>query len=203
MGIKSAYECAMERVDGLGEADAEEKAKWKYIPEGERLAARYLKNECDLARELAKYEPLARKYVTDGAAETLIRNIDLPRSEFLKANTKRAMEGIRIVKGNSKALEGIFDKIRYITNHFEQDGARQRKQAYETLKNDFQARVQRALQQQTGVSLELNVNVEHQPQFQEEWRRLLVQLDALLGKGGTSEAALFSILFDDGREGAP
>jgi len=32
---------------------------------------------------------------------------------------------------------------------------------------------------------------------------VLVQLDALLGKGSTSEAALLSILFDDGREGAP
>ena len=32
---------------------------------------------------------------------------------------------------------------------------------------------------------------------------VLVQLDALLGKGGSLEGALLSILFDDGREGAP
>lgn len=176
--IKSAFECAMERVEGLGEASAEDKVKWKHVPEGEKLAARYLKNECNLARELAKYEPVARRYVTDGATETLIRNIDLPRSEFLKVNTERAMEGIRVLRGDNTALESVLDRIRYVINHFEQDGAQQRKQAYEALKSDFRARIERALQQRTGISLEMNVDVEREPQFQEEWRATLAQLDS-------------------------
>ena len=41
--IKSAREIAMEKVEKLEEATDEERLRWKYIPEGERLGARYLK----------------------------------------------------------------------------------------------------------------------------------------------------------------
>ena len=43
--IKSAREIAMEKIDKLGEPTEEERLEWKYLPEGEKLAARYLKNE--------------------------------------------------------------------------------------------------------------------------------------------------------------
>jgi len=41
--IKSAREIATEKVDKLGEVTDEERLRWKYTPEGEKLAARYLK----------------------------------------------------------------------------------------------------------------------------------------------------------------
>ena len=41
--IKSAHEIAMEKVAKLGEATEEERLRWKYVPEGEKLAASYLK----------------------------------------------------------------------------------------------------------------------------------------------------------------
>ena len=176
--MKSAFERAMEKVSELGEASAEEKARWKYGPEGERLAARYLANECSLAGEMGKYEPLARKYATAGAAEALIRNIDLPRSDFLKVNTEKAMEGIKTLESDEAGVEKVFGKISYVLNHFQQDGERQKKQAYEALKGDFQARVERALQRQGGVPQGMNVDVERQPQFQEEWRATLAQLNS-------------------------
>ncbi len=39
--IKSAREIAMEKIDKIGEPSEEERLEWKYIPEGEKLAARY------------------------------------------------------------------------------------------------------------------------------------------------------------------
>jgi len=54
--IKSAMEIAMEKVEKLGEATEEERLKWKYVPEGERLAARYLKQNLNLLAELGKYD---------------------------------------------------------------------------------------------------------------------------------------------------
>ena len=41
--IKSALEIAMEKIEKLGEPTEEERLKWKYVPQGEELAARYLK----------------------------------------------------------------------------------------------------------------------------------------------------------------
>ncbi len=40
--IKSAREIAMEKIDKLGEPTEQERMEWKYLPEGEKLAARYL-----------------------------------------------------------------------------------------------------------------------------------------------------------------
>ena len=77
--IKSALEIAMEKVEKLGQATEEERLRWKYVPEGEKLATIYLKEECNLVAELGKYEAQAAKYVVEGASEILIRNINLPR----------------------------------------------------------------------------------------------------------------------------
>jgi len=79
--IKSALEIAMEKVDKLGEATEEERLKWKYVPEGEKLAARYLKQNLNLLAELSQYEEKARKHVTEGAQDILVRNINLPRRD--------------------------------------------------------------------------------------------------------------------------
>ena len=65
--IKSALEIAMEKVEKLGKATDEERLKWKYIPEGGKLAARYLKQGCNLVVELSQYQENVRKYIIDGA----------------------------------------------------------------------------------------------------------------------------------------
>lgn len=176
--MKSAYERAMERVQGLGEASAEEKAQWKYAPQGEALAVRYMKEKFDIAKEITTLEPLARKYVVKSAFQSFISNIELPRSINIKDSTGTALEGIRNLKKDNNALEGVLGKIKYILDHYEKDGALQREQAYQSLKQDFQERIQRAMQQQTGASMPVNIDVEREPQFQQEWRATLNQLDS-------------------------
>ena len=176
--MKSAYERAMERVQGLGEASAEEKAQWKYAPQGEALAVRYMKEKFDIAKEITALEPLARKYVVKSAFQSFISNIELPRSINIKDSTGTALEGIRNLKKDNNALEGVLGKIKYILDHYEKDGALQREQAYQSLKQDFQERIQRAVQQQTGASMPVNIDVEREPQFQQEWRATLNQLES-------------------------
>ncbi len=176
--MKSAYERAMERVQGLGEASNEEKAKWKYAPQGEAFAARYMKGKFDLALELAQLDPLAQKYVISAAFQSVLSNIEIPRTKEMKANTETALEGMRSLKKDKNTLESVMGKIKYILNHYEQDGAHQREQAFQQLKQDFQARVQNAVQQQMGTSMPIEVDVERQPQFQQEWRATLVQIES-------------------------
>ena len=50
--IKSAREIAMEKVAEMGEVTEEERLGWKYVPEGEKLAARYMNQDINLAAEL-------------------------------------------------------------------------------------------------------------------------------------------------------
>ena len=75
-------------------------------------------------------------------------------------------------------MENIYSKLRSIFKHYAEQGEQQRKQAYAGLKAEFEAKVKQAMQQQLGPVVGMKIDVERQPQFQEEWRRLQIQLDS-------------------------
>lgn len=178
--IKSAREIAMEKIEKLGETTEEERLKWKYVPKGEELAAKYLKEDCNLVAELSQYQENARKYVVGGAAEVLIRNISLPKNnnDVVKRNNKRAMDGLKNLKSDKARIENVYSRIRYLFNHYAEQGEQQRKQAYESLRTEFEAKIQQAVQQQLGSLTGVKVDVEKQPQFQQEWRKVQTQLNS-------------------------
>lgn len=176
--IKSAHEIAMEKIEKLGEVTDEERLKWKYVPEGEKLASRYIKKDFNLATELSQYEENVRGYILKGAEDILIRNINLPKSDLAAKNNKRAMDGLKNLKSDKVGVENVYSKIRQIFSHYTEQGEQQRKQAYESLKAEMQAKMQQAVQQQLGASMKVNIDVERQPQFQEEWRGIQAQLDS-------------------------
>ncbi len=176
--IKSAYEIAMKKAEKIGEATDEERLRWKYVPEGEKLAARYIEQDCNLMAEMGQYQGAVRQYVVEGAGEVLARNINLPQDDSVKRNNTRAMDGLKIVKSDKVSVENVFSKIRQVFNHYVGQGEQQRKQAYESLKAEFEAKMKQAMQQQLGSVAGVNIDVERQPQFQEEWRKMRTQLDS-------------------------
>ena len=176
--IKSALEIAMENLEKLGEATEEERLKWKYIPEGEQLAVKYLKENCNLVADLSQYQGDVKKYIIEGVAEVLIRNINLPMDDVAKRDTKKVMDGLKTMKSDKVSVENIYSKIRYLFKHYEEQGEQQREQAYQSLKVDFEANVQQAMQQQLGSLMGARIDVEKQPQFQQEWRKIQTQLNS-------------------------
>ncbi len=176
--IKSALEIAMEKVEKLGEATEEERLKWKYVPQGEQLAARYLKEDCNLVAELSQYQENVRKYIMEGAANIIIRNISLPKNDAAKGNNRRAMDGLKTLKSDKASVENVYSRIRSLFKHYAEQGEQQRKQAYQSLKTEFEAKIQQALQQQLGSLIGMKIDVERQLQFQQEWRKLQTQLDS-------------------------
>ncbi len=176
--IKSAREIAMEKINKLGEPTEQEILEWKYIPEGEKLAARYLKQDAQLSEELAKYDKKAAPYVIRGVNNILIKNITLPANEGAQRTNKLAMEGIKSLKTDKSRTEAILKQFQQIFNHYTGQGEQQRNQAYAALKADFQAKVEQALRQQMGGNTAgIRIDIEKQPQFQEEWRKMKAQLD--------------------------
>jgi len=175
-GIKSAIEIAMEKVEKLDKATEEERLRWKYIPEGEKLAVKYLKQDCNLVVEMSRYEENIAKYVIEGASDILIRNISLPKNDLAKSNNRKAMDGLKNLKSDKVGVENVFSQIRRVFNHYVEQGEQQRRQAYESLKTECEANIQQVIQQQMG-SVEIKIDVERQPQFQEEWLKIQAQLD--------------------------
>ncbi len=176
--IKSAAEIAREKAEKIDKPTDEERLKWKYVPEGEKLAAKYLKQNLNLVAELGNYDKKVLGYIKDGASEILVRHINLPRSDLARKTNKKAMEGLKTIKSNKVSVENIFSKMRNIFKHYTEQGEQQRKQAYAQLKAEFETRVRQAMQQQLSPLMGMKIDVEKQPQFQEEWRRLQIQLDA-------------------------
>lgn len=176
--IKSAREIAMEKIERLGKATDEERLRWKYVPEGEKLAARYLKQDCNLVFELSQYEETVRRYIIEGAGDILIRNINIPKDDLAQKYNKRVMDGFKNLKNDKVAVENVYSKMRRIFNHYVEQGDQQRGQAYESLKAELEAKMQQAAQQQLGSLIKTKIDVERQPQFQEEWRRIQSQLES-------------------------
>ncbi len=175
--IKSAREIVEEKIKELGEPTEEERLRWKYVPEGEQLSARYLRQDVNLSDEIGKYDEKARQYLTEGATEVLLRNIKLPQTDADKKSNRRAMEGIKALKKNKVAVENVFSQMRRVFEHYQGQGEQQQKQAYEALKADFAAQVQAAIKQQYGTLGDVNLDIESQPQFQEEWRKMQARLN--------------------------
>ena len=176
--IKSAREIAMEKVKQMGEATEEERLKWKYVPQGEELAARYLKEECSLLTELGQYPENVRAFIIEGTNGVLIRNINLPKDDSDKKTNRKALDGLKMLKSDKVSVENTYSQIRNIFNHYAEQGEQQKKQAYESLKVEIEARMQQEIQQQMGTFSGIKIDVEKQPQFQHEWRKILAQLDA-------------------------
>src|SRR3972149_3592178 len=177
--IKSAAEIAREKLEKISAPTEAERLKWKYAPEGEKLAARYLREETvNLAAEIKTFDDKARPFVTAGINEVLQRNISLPRGEVARKTNKKAMDGLKALKTDKAALENIFSRMRHVLDHYGQEGAQQKKQAYDALKAEFEAKVRQAIRQKTGVNANIKVDVEKQPQFLDEWQRLQAQMEA-------------------------
>jgi hypothetical protein len=88
------------------------------------------------------------------------------------------MDGLKLIKKDKTAVENVFSKIRYIFNHYAEQGEAQKKAAYEQVKEEFAMKLQQALQQQGAAARVNNIDIERQPQFQEEWRKMLIRLDS-------------------------
>jgi hypothetical protein len=176
--IRSAREIALEKAEQIGEATEEERLQWKYLPEGEKLAAKYLKEDANMTVELRQYDGEAKKCVVRGAMDVLTRNLNLPHGDADKKNNRRIMDGVKLLKNDKVGLENIYSKIRFLFNHYAEEGEQQRQQAYQSLKADMEAKFQQAMQQQMGPMMGAKLDVEKQPQFQQEWRKMMVQFDA-------------------------
>jgi hypothetical protein len=175
--MKSAWERALEKVEGMGKLTEDEAKHIEYLPAGNRLAAKYLENtEFDLNAELTKYKGTsARKHIIQGAEEIFVRNITLTYHEKAKQTTRRAMAGIKILKENKGQLDAIYERIENLLNYYEQA----RQQTFTQFKQGFEAKLQStaaALQQKRGDATSLEAEL--QQQFQQEWHKISSQLDA-------------------------
>ena len=171
--IKSALELALERAERYGKASKEEMAAAKYQEQGRQLAVKFLKGEGDLPADLKSLAPEAREAARTAVKEVFLRNVGVPRNDEVDERLELALEGLMQVAVNPKEMARFKADLQQLLVQFLQ----YRNNALQQLKARFSAGVgqmQRAMEAQ--YRQKVKVEVEQLPQFQEEWRRFLGQL---------------------------
>jgi hypothetical protein len=171
--IKSALELALEKAERYGKASKEEMAAAQSQEQGRQLAVKFLKGEGDLAAELQNLAPETREAARTAVKEVFLRNIALPRNNEEDDRQDRALEGLVLVAAHPKEMARFRNEVRQLLQQFLQ----YRQNALQQLKARFSqglGQMQRAVEAKFGQGVRLEV--EHLPQFQEEWRRFFGQL---------------------------
>ncbi len=171
--IKSALELALEKAERYGRASKEELTRDQYRDQGRQLAVNFLRNGVDLDAALAGLTAAAQPEARTAIKEVLLRNIILPRNGEVDPRMAQALEGLLLVAQDRKAMARQKAELEQMLQNFLQV----RSNAFQQLKARFGAgigQMQRALEAQ--MRQRVNLEVEHLPQFQEEWRKFQGQL---------------------------
>ncbi|MFC1935731.1 hypothetical protein ACFLX9_03095 [Chloroflexota bacterium] len=174
--IKSAIEIAMEKAAQIGELAPEEAQRLKWVPEGERLAARYLEGATDLREALVSIDRSAIPHVLKGLLTILLRRLELSRNDVVAATNKRILETLRVLCEDRKALEEIIARVAYVEEQFAGYGRQQIEASYQKLKEKVTFQIQQQLRQQ-GMTGTVQVDVTSMPEFQAQWRAAMADME--------------------------
>ncbi|MCL2678962.1 MAG: hypothetical protein FWF18_01515 [Dehalococcoidia bacterium] len=176
--IRSAREIAMAKIAAMEEATESDRLKWKYVPDGEQMALRFINEGQEITSALAALPEAARRYAASGAENVLLSNIQVPRNETIAARNNLAMDGMVALKMDKAAVTDLLNRLKQILEHYVGQGAEQRQRTYETLKQQYEARLKQAADKLgAGHDEALGISVETLPQFKEEWRHVSSQME--------------------------
>lgn len=163
----------------LEEPDEEQKLEWELEPKGRRLAGMFLKGQGAPFTAIENEPTDRRAYLVKGMMETLVSNLQLPKSDAVNFTNDKVAEGIqRLFQGRPEVKE-LLERIKYVTDQYRQFGMPQREQAFAQLKAQFENQVMGAMARQMGQQPQgMQVNVETMPEFQQQWLAVSSQMDS-------------------------
>jgi hypothetical protein len=176
--IKSTMDMVMERAARMAAAEGPVGSD-DLEKEGMRAAAAYLRGESvDLAGLVAAKPPAAQGPFRSGVVQAMLRNIFLPREVEQQAGAELAMNGLVLVGRGSGELLAVFGEMKKLLDQYLQH----RQQYREQLEGHFaqqMAQLEATMAQKTGMAMKLKPS--QHPKFQEEWQRILTQLNDQYG----------------------
>jgi hypothetical protein len=176
--IKSTMDMVMERAARMAAAEGPVGGD-DLEKEGMRSAAAYLRGEpVDLAGLVAAKAPAAQGPFRSGVVQAMLRNIFLPREVEQQAGAELAMNGLVMVGHGSGELLAVFGEMKKLLDQYLQH----RQQYREQLEGHFaqqMAQLEATMAQKTGMAMKLKPS--QHPKFQEEWQRILTQLNDQYG----------------------
>jgi hypothetical protein len=171
--IKSTLEMVLERAAKMAEdaPSVDENEETKKL--GMRLAAEFLGGKLtNLRAELEKNAPETQAHIRYGMAQTLLRNVVLPRDELLQEASRQALAGILKLSGNSGDIGAICGELGQILDQYDQHKEQSTEQLNDAIKAQLQQQFMAA-----GQEMPDSVNPSMHPQYAEELSKMLTALN--------------------------
>lgn len=178
--IKSTMDLVMERAARIGKASREELQQDDAKKKGIQLAVDFLEGRLDrLFDSIDGHEPAMQMGVRQGVAESLLRNIFLPRDEGQRARIEKAISGIIDLSRSAGDVQSICSELRNIFAGYKQHVEELRRQLEEQIRMQYE----HLLAQQRGAQREkIKIDPTQQPKFKEEWSRIEGELNGQYNK---------------------
>ena len=143
------------------------------IKKGMRLAAEYLnQQETDLTTLLTAQPAKDQVAIRKGMAQTLLRNIVLPRDAQLQASGKIALLGVLSLGGKSGEIKTICQELSQILEQYQQHKEQMTRQLEDAIKSQLEQQ-----QMAHGQKNPPPVNPAMHPQYREELAKMLTSLN--------------------------
>jgi len=140
---------------------------------GMRLAAEYLNDKIsDLTEEISKQGPEKQVEIRKGMAQTLLRNIVLPRDEDLSAEGKKALQGVLSLSGSGAEISAICGELSQILEQYGQH----KEQTTEQLDAALKAQLQQQFTE-NGQEMPENISASMHPQYADELSKMMTSLN--------------------------
>lgn len=171
--IKSTMEMVLERAARMAEAAPEVTENEDLVKTGMKLAADYIKSgDADFVTTLGTYSTKDQVAIKKGMAQTLLRNIVLPRDEDLQSTGQTALQGILSLSQSSGEIQTICQELAQILAQYDQH----KEQSTQQLKEALKAQIQQQ-QMSSGQEPQEEINPVMHPQFNEELGKMMTSLN--------------------------
>lgn len=171
--IKSTMEMVLERAAKMAEAAPEVTENEDLVKTGMKLAADYINSgNADFATSIGTYSSEDQISIKKGMAQTLLRNIVLPRDEDLQSTGQTALQGILSLSENDGEIQTICQELAQILDQYDQH----REQSTQQLKDALKAQIQQQ-QMAQGQESQEEINPVMHPQFSEELGKMMTSLN--------------------------
>jgi hypothetical protein len=174
--IQSTMEKVLERAARMAAGAGEQETTEDLEKLGMRMAAAFLNEKGkDLAADLLKQPSDRQIAIRTGMAKTLLRNIVLPRDKELVESGTKALKGLLDLGQSAGELASICAEIQQLLGSYNQH----KDQLKQQLENAIRTQLEQKMAHQKGkVSGQVTMNPAMHPQYQEEWSRMLTDLNS-------------------------
>ena len=173
--IKSTMEMVLERAAKMAAGASDQENNEDLDRLGMRMAADFLNGKgTSLIDDLLKQPTDRQMAIRAGMAKTLLRNIVLPRDKELVESGTKALQGLLELGQSAGDLSSICAEIQQLLGHYNQH----KEQIKQQLESAIRTQLEQKMAQRGKAAGQVTMNPAMHPQYQEEWSRMLGDLNA-------------------------